>query len=421
MAPGARAQESLLITGGTVVDVRAGTERPGQAILIERGRIVAVGLADSMHPPRAVRRVDARGRWIIPGIIDVHAHTDDRRVLARALALGITGTLDMPRGGDTLMPMERWSRSPASPTPRLALVPWMFSGEWPANLFPGILPVRKPRSAEEAHRFVAQVHRIGGRHLKVYLEDGELWFEPSARIPNLTPEVVSEIVRTAHALGIRVYVHAWKTGFARQAIAAGVDALIHPVADSVLPGEFWQEMRRRNMPWVSTFMAMVAYGDPAGYARRVLADSSLRAVIATDELAQLARDTVSGPCRADVLPVLCRHYDAYMETVRQNTRAARAAGVPLALGSDWSLGVGTHIELELLREAGIPEADVLRAATWGSALALAQSDAVGTIEPGWLADLVVLRADPLLDIRNARRIELVIKEGHVFEPSALLR
>jgi hypothetical protein len=374
-----------------------------------------------MHPRGAVRRVDARGRWIIPGIIDVHAHTDDRRVLARALALGITGALDMPRGGDTLMPMERWSSLPASPTPRLALVPWMFSGEWPDNLFPGILPVRKPRSAEEAHRFVAQVHRIGGRHLKMYLEDGELWFEPSARIPNLTPEVVSEIVRTAHALGIRVYVHAWKTAFARQAMAAGVDAIIHPVADSVLPGEFWQEMRRRNMPWVTTFLGMVAYGDPAGYAHRVLADSSLAAVLAADELTQLAHDTVSGPCRSDVLPLLCGHYDAYMETVRQNTRAARAAGVPLALGSDWSLGVGTHVELELLREAGIPVTDVLRAATWGGALTLGEAEDVGTIEPGRLADLVVLRADPLLDIRNVRRIALVIKEGHVFEPEALLR
>jgi imidazolonepropionase-like amidohydrolase len=242
----------------------------------------------------------------------------------------------------------------------------MFSGEWPDNLFPGILPVRKPRSVEDAHRFVTEVHRIGGHHLKVYLEDGELWFEPSARIPNLTPEVVSEIVRTAHALGIRVYVHGWKTVFARQAMAVGVDALIHPVADSVLPQEFWQEMRRRNMPWVSTFMGLVAFADPAGYARRVLADSSLRAVLAADERARLAHDTVSGPCRADMLPVLCRRYDAYMETVRRNTRAALSAGVSLALGSDWSLGVGTHIEMELLGDAGIPVADVLRAATWGA-------------------------------------------------------
>jgi imidazolonepropionase-like amidohydrolase len=77
--------------------------------------------------------------------------------------------------------------------------------------------------------------------------------------------------------------------------------------------------------------------------------------------------------------------------------------------------------MELLGDAGIPVADVLRAGTWGSASTLAWADDVGTIEPGRLADLVVLRADPLLDIRNVRRIELVIKEGHVFEPLALLR
>jgi imidazolonepropionase-like amidohydrolase len=77
--------------------------------------------------------------------------------------------------------------------------------------------------------------------------------------------------------------------------------------------------------------------------------------------------------------------------------------------------------MELLGDAGIPVADVLRAATWGSASTLARADDVGTIEPGRLADLVVLRADALLDIRNVRRIELVIEEGHVSEPLALLR
>jgi hypothetical protein len=208
MAGGAIAQEPVLITGGTVVDVRASTEQPGQAILIEKGRIVAVGGADSLRKARAMRHIDARGRWIIPGIIDVHAHEADRRVLARALALGVTGTLTMPMGGDTLMPLERWSRLAESATPRLYLVPWMFSGEFPDNLFPGAFPVRKPRSTGEAHKFVEQVHRIGGRHLKVYLEDGELLFKPSTPIPNLSSKVLSEIVRTAHTLGIRVYAHA---------------------------------------------------------------------------------------------------------------------------------------------------------------------------------------------------------------------
>jgi imidazolonepropionase-like amidohydrolase len=275
-----------------------------------------------------------------------------------------------------------------------------------------------PRSVEEARRFVEQMSAAGGRQLKVYLEDGELWFQPSAPIPNLTPAIVSEIVRTAHARRIRVYAHAWKAEFARLALDTGVDALIHPVSDSVLPSDFGADMRSRNMPWVSTFMALMAFGDPAGYARRVLADSSLRAVLRTEEVGQLERDTISGACRADMLPVFCHYYAAYLETVRRNTRAARAAGVPLAVGSDWSLGVGTHIELELLQEARISPADVLRAATWGSALSLGQSHAVGTIEPGRLADLIVLRADPLVDIRNTRRVELVIKEGRVFTPLA---
>jgi imidazolonepropionase-like amidohydrolase len=187
-----------------------------------------------------------------------------------------------------------------------------------------------------------------------------------------------------------------------------------------MPKDAWDEIRRRGMPWVSTFLALMAFVEPPENARRVLADSSLRAVLTAEELSQMTHDTASGACRADLLPVLCRHYDEDMKTVRRNARAARAAGVQLALGSDWALGIGTQIEMELLAEAGVPAAEVLRAATWGSALALGASDQVGTIEPGRVADLVILRADPLQDIRNTRRIGRVIKQGHVFEPVALL-
>ena len=92
----------------------------------------------------------------------------------------------------------------------------------------------------------------------------------------------------------------------------------------------------------------------------------------------------------------------------------------MAVGSDggW-VGVGTHVEMALMVEAGLTPAEVLDAATRGGALALGMADEVGTIEPGKHADLVLLGADPLADIRNAREVVWTMKAGRRFRPEDL--
>jgi len=100
-------------------------------------------------------------------------------------------------------------------------------------------------------------------------------------------------------------------------------------------------------------------------------------------------------------------------------------GVLITAGSDVAMpwitpGVSFHRELELLVSSGIPPLDVLTIGTRNGARALGISDEVGTVEAGKRADLLVLRADPLKDIRNTREIDLVIMNGHRYEPSALL-
>jgi imidazolonepropionase-like amidohydrolase len=103
------------------------------------------------------------------------------------------------------------------------------------------------------------------------------------------------------------------------------------------------------------------------------------------------------------------------ETILRNTVTARQAGVPLAVGSDQPVGVGTHIEMELMAEAGLTPAEVLIAASAGGARVLGLEGEVGTIVVGKRADLVVLRSNPLSDIRNARDVEWTIKGGQQFQ------
>jgi imidazolonepropionase-like amidohydrolase len=118
---------------------------------------------------------------------------------------------------------------------------------------------------------------------------------------------------------------------------------------------------------------------------------------------------------------LMAHVAERLAQLGSNTRSVLDGGVPVAVGSDlgW-VGIGTHVEMELLGEAGLSPAEVFVAATYGGALALGMEDELGTLEPGKRADLAVLGADPLADVRNAREVAWVVKAGTLFDPAELL-
>ena len=418
---GAVAQRPLVIRHARVVDIQSGTVQVDFAVVIAEGRITRVGPDSLVTSPPGTQVIDARGGWLCPGIIDTHSHDGSPIILASALALGVTTLHTMPPAGDTLGALANWAATPAASTPYLIVTPWLFSGMWPDNLFPGTYRVLKPQAPAEAESEIARLATAGVRQVKVYFEDGSLWFEPSAPIPNLTPEVTAALVHAAHIRGMRVYAHAWRARFAREAVALGVDAVLHPIADSIMPPAYWNELRGRDLPWISTNSVLVGFGDPADYARRVLADFRLRRLLSDNALSQLTKDSASGTCAAAAFPILCREYHRFRDVVNENTRSARRAGVSIAVGSDWTAGVGTHIELELMQEAGIPPVELLRAATYGSARALGVADSVGSIAVGQRADLILVSSDPLADIRNLRSVVVVVKGGRPHDPSDILR
>jgi imidazolonepropionase-like amidohydrolase len=433
------AQEVLVLRSATVIDGRGGPPRDRTTVVVRAGRISAVGPDRATPVPSGATVLDARGRWVIPGLIEVHSHDTDRQPLQQALALGVTSALVIGVS-DTVLYLEQWSAQPSSAAPRLYITPGGFSGEFPDNVFPGLIRVARPRSPAEASRDVAKLRSRGATQLKIWQDDGRLWSDSPEPLLTLAPAVVQEIVRSAHRRGMRVYAHAWQMRYAREAVAAGVDALIHPIADSLADQELLRILARRRMPWVTTLTGLDAFYDPRTYARRVLGDSRLKAALPGpkehaassllrqrlawpsdwDALEQRARDTVPYGTTQHPVPNLARNYRSYRETVIRNTLAAWRAGVPLAVGSDQPIGLGTHIEMELLVEAGLTPAEVLRAASAGGARVLGLERELGTIEVGKRADLVVLRANPFLDIRNARDVEWTIKGGTRFRDGTLV-
>ena len=111
----------------------------------------------------------------------------------------------------------------------------------------------------------------------------------------------------------------------------------------------------------------------------------------------------------------------YLAVMAHNALTAAGEGVVLSVGSDSQAGFGTHLEAELLRDYGLDASTVLRALTIGGATGLGVADRFGRIEPGFVADLVVLGSDPLRDITNLRDVQMVVKGGHAWTAEELRR
>ncbi len=414
------AQEFLAIKSVNLIDGRTGTTNKNMTIILRGNRIISVGKANTIKIPPDAKVVDGAGRWAIPGLIDVHSHSKSRQVLQRALSLGVTTIHSMPSRPDTTLELELWSSAPSNPSPRVLLTQWLFTAEFPGNISP-TWAIVKPVTVDEARQGVERVRRDGFKHIKIFFDTGKLWFMDRPPTPNLNPEVLRAIIDRAHELRLRVYAHALEAALARQAVESGVDALIHPVADTILTESFWTTIQKHATIWTTTLAVMEGLGNPPGFARCVLADARLRQVLSASAIQNYTRDTSATAFSSDTLfPAVRPNRIAYARTIVENTKNAIKHGVTVALGSDQPAGIGTHIEMELLQEAGLTPAQIIVAATYGSSMALGMEEEIGTIEPRKWADIALLSANPLADIRNTRAVDMIIKGGQLYTQRELL-
>jgi imidazolonepropionase-like amidohydrolase len=414
---GAGPLDALVIEGVSLVDCEANTLRPNVTIVIEGDRIVSVG-TDPEDVPRGAHFLPGKGKWVIAGLVDTHVHESSEAYLQVMLAWGVTTVHLMPRRPpDDPVGIERESEQALSATPRLQLTE-MFAGEFPDNILPGVYELEKPRTVEEARRAVRASHDRGYRQIKIIQDDSVLWSGARHRVPMLSQPVYEALVSEARSLGMRVYVHATQREVASAALSTGLDAFMHGVMDEELGAEIWQRMTRSGSVWTPTVNALHCFGDQRAYAALTLTDESFTNAMPDAERAHVTRVAGSeSPLFLPALADLVQHHSTYREVLLANTRGARDAGVTLAVGTDGGpAGISTHLELEFLQDGGLTPFEVLTAATRGGALALGREADLGSIEPGKLADLVVLNADPSVDVRNCRSIEWVIKGGAVYSP-----
>jgi imidazolonepropionase-like amidohydrolase len=440
--PGARA------AAGHVVLLRGNVVRPDgtalrdAAVLVQGDRIARVSAASELPPPPGARVVGGPDAWIVPGLFDAHVHffqsggiftrpdivdLTDRvpyakeraaiaasldRTLARYLRSGVTSVVDM--GGPLWNFDVRAHANAAALAPRVAVAgPLLSSVSRPQMVLDGDGPIVEVKTPDQAREIV---RGQAARHpdlVKLW------WVVPRGGTAADWLPVGKAAIEEAHARGLRVAVHATELETARTAVQAGADVLVHSVDDAPLDESFVALLRARRIPYVTTLVVLEGYAEALGQhvhlspAERAVADPAVVASV------------VSPPPLPERAAAIADRMRDRMAVALANAKRAEEAGVLVVAGSDAG-NIGTFHgpavlrELELLVQAGLTPAQALRAATLDAARAFGKERDLGSVEPGKLADLVVLEADPLADVRNLARIRAVVKGGVVHRPEEIL-
>jgi len=434
---GALAEEpaplALVIENCSVFDPKAGKMLPERTVVIAGAKFAQVAArTEPVNVPEGARRIDGTGLFALPGLIDAHVHvvhvldfaqvTGDE-VLPMYLAAGVTSVRST---GDEIVAatlVARFAAAHPESCPRVFTCSPLLDADPPIHKDIGRAvtdPLAVPALLDELARWNITTVKI---------------YAGTAR------PVGRAIIEVAHRQGLFVTAHLGAYT-AQEAVADGVDGLEHiwSVFNYVIPPEVAGTPGHRGRLDLSNPRCEALVAELAR--RKVLVDPTLavfRNMILLPDVPQVRdlpeNDLVPRRLR-DFWPVYLarsgcpqggpledrrREFGKFQELTGKLSRA----GVPLLVGTDAPEpqvppGFALHQELEMLVESGLSPAAALTAATLNNARALRQDEVLGSIEPGKLADLLLLTANPLQDIRHTRAIKLVVRDGIPSEPKTLL-
>jgi imidazolonepropionase-like amidohydrolase len=429
----------LAITHAAVIDVESGRVLPNQTVLVRGDRTVEVAPSARVRVPAGARAVDATGKYLIPGLWDMHVHAARegraRHFWPLFLAHGVTGVREMGSYLDSLRHWRAEAERPGSGAPRIVWSSPMLDGvptSWAHGY--GVADAAAARAA------VDSMQALGFDFLKVY-----------DRLPR---DAYFSVAEEAKRRGIPFAGHVPDAIGIVEASDAGQKSIEHftmylPCTPEgpELSAAFWNALTQLGPEADSTRRALghlrkaaLAGPDP-GVCRhlyeRLVANGTwvtptltvLHGWLAPDSLASDARLRFVPPALADRWrEARSASSEGEVEFARlidqQSGRLmelAQHAGVGILAGTDASdesyvfAGSSLHDELALLVQAGLSPLEALRAATLNPAKYLEATDSLGTIAPGKLADLVLLDANPLDDIHNTKRIYAVVASGRLID------
>jgi imidazolonepropionase-like amidohydrolase len=434
----------MIISGATIIDGRSATPIEGQSIWVEGRRIKAVGRREEFRVLRETKVINAHGKYVIPGLMNANVHLlIDLRLenLARhaghfedliaeaaqvALRGGLTTVFDTagPRG--PLIAVRDRIENGALIGSRIFCAGWIigFDGPFSEDFY---VKAQDVASAALTKRINALWVENVGRHLmwltpdqvgeevRAYIGRGVnfIKFASNAHFPGsfltFSPQAQTRIVQEARHAGITAQAHTMSVEGLRVAIEAGCDLIQHanvtgpiPIPDATMSmicsrktGMVVFPFTQRRLDWVMEHVT------DAERTMWQASDMNARKLIEAGATLLLANDG-----------------GIFAPEMGTDTRLARSWSAP---GEDnlIDLGAGHFAWLKAMEEKGCPPIEMLRAATRNIAVAYGMDKDLGTLEPGKVADMIILDKDPLRSAENYRSINSVIKDGKLINRDAL--
>jgi imidazolonepropionase-like amidohydrolase len=429
-------ESTIVLNHIAVIDVARSVVRPDMAIVIRGARIVAIDRPNGAGVPRDAQVLDLAGKFAIPGLVDMHNHLgsganipgppvtgeaaarDPRRDLQRLLALGFTTVFATayPNVGE-FVELRKAANDDSMPLSRLFGAGRGSTVEGGHASQPRFNPFL-PNTTDQARADVREMKALGVDAIKVTYSDQTHTGRTPVAV--MRSELMRATIDEAHSLGLRTYVHAPTLAHAKEVLRAGADGLAHSVADAPVDDELIGLMRKNRATYTTTLALYTSFADVSAWMRR------LEAIDHHHVVAPGVYERYTSVAGAQAYHNFFGTFPPQnLQHARANARRLSSAGIPVLAGTDTGvtgvlLGVSSQMELVLLVEAGLTPAEALRAATMSPARALGREKDQGTLEPGKLADLVILDADPLADIRNIVKVSRVIKGGNLYEPAQLV-
>lgn len=422
----AASAQTFVVQHARLIDGSGGPPVEDSALVVQDGRITYAGPFAGASIPEGAERLNMQGKTIVPGIINGHGHVgltkdlkQDQANYTRANVIrnlqiyasyGVTTTTDMGTSLDSILEYRDQRNKGEFEGARVLTAVHGFTAidGYPTRV-PGVKgAANEVSSADQARNLVNKLADGGADLIKMWVDTHH------GAYPKLAPEIRTAIIQEAARRGIVSFAHVYELADAKQLAAAGVRILGHSVRDADADDELISLLLKGDVTYIPTVMREAGtymYGTKAPWADDPYFTKSLTA----NEMQALR--TSFKASQAD--PELQREGKSDFAMALKNVKVLREAGVRIGFGPDTGppgrfAGYFEHLEAEQLVEAGLTPMEVIVAWSKTNSRALGIDKDFGTLETGKVADFLILNANPLDDMKNARAIHRVYIGGKRF-------
>ncbi|PWU00030.1 MAG: hypothetical protein C5B52_09670 [Bacteroidetes bacterium] len=398
---------TIVIKGATVVDVVNGKNISDAVVVIENGKIKSVGKASKSKFPSTAQIIEAKGKTVLPGLWDMHAHFEQSEWGPAYLAEGVTSVRDCGNEFEYINAIRKIIDDGIGVGPHI-LRAGIIDGKGPRGI--GMI---RADNEEEAKKQVQLYKENGFDQIKIY--------------SSVKPEVVKAICSEAHRLGLTVTGHIPNGMNIKQGVDSGMDMVNHVEyvysmmkVDKDKTIHFSDSSNQSVLSFLKNHKVVI---DPTlGIYEFIFRSTS-------DDITKIEPAFSTLPLALQVLfknvgmtPAQSNFYQPTLQNFKSIVNALHENGIQIVAGTDMMIpGYSLDRELELYVQAGLKPYDVIQASTIVPARVMKKDSDFGSVEKGKWADIIIVDGNPLENISDIRKISVIIKDGTIYDPVQLRR